>query len=102
MGFRSLKSGFRFIKWFSVFRDEFVVEPLPNLENHTEAIWVKVLLPGEKALYVGSFYRPPKSGSEPLEKLEGVLERIIDRPDNKHLILGGDFNCPSITGKIYP
>ena len=78
------------------FRDEFVVEPLPNLENDTEAIWAKVLLPGEKALYVSSFYRPPKSGSEPLEKLEGVLESIIDKPDNKHLILGGDFNCPSI------
>ena len=81
---------------FLSFRDEFVVEPLPNLENDTEAIWAKVLLPGEKALYVGSFYRPPKSGSEPLEKLEGVLESIIDKPDNKHLILGGDFNCPSI------
>ena len=45
---------------------------------------------------MGIFYRPPKSGSEPLEKLEGVLESIIDKPDKKHLILGGDFNCPSI------
>ena len=47
---------------------------------------------------MGSFYRPPKSGSEPLEKLEGVLQSIIDKPGNKHHIglLGGDFNCPSI------
>ena len=59
-------------------RDEFVVKPLPHLENDTEAIWAKVLLPGEKS------------------SLEGVLESIIDKPDNKHLILGGDFNCPSI------
>ena len=32
------------------FKDEFVVEPLPNLENDTEAIWAKALLPGEEAV----------------------------------------------------
>ena len=76
------------------FRDEFVVEPLPNLENDTEAIWAKVLLPGEKAVYVGSFYRPPKSGSEPLEKLEGVLESIIDKPDINILYWVGILTVP--------
>ena len=37
-----------------------------------------------------------KSGSKPLGKLEGGLESVIDKPDYKHLIKGGDFNCPSI------
>ena len=47
---------------------------------------------------MGSYYRPPDSGSDPIDDLESVLFFITEKFRNNlqcAIILGGDFNSLS-------
>ena len=72
-----------------------------------ENIWVSVSLRNGRKVVIGSFYRPPNLGVEPLEHLQVALDSIKQqfRSSNKVLILGGDFNAPNInwlTSSVIP
>ncbi|XP_072039781.1 uncharacterized protein [Amphiura filiformis] len=49
-------------------------------------------------IYIGSFYHPPKSGSEPFDHLFDSLAKIMNKNNGSHtnILLCGDFNLPDI------
>ena len=47
-------------------------------------------------LYLGVFYRPPNCNDEALLHLEKQLDLLTCKNKLPHLIIGGDFNVPSI------
>ena len=52
-----------------------------------------MMSPNKPDLYIGSSYRPPSAGDNPLIELEATLTNL---PVDKTLILGGDFNSREI------
>ena len=66
----------------------------PELEVEAELVWVRVNLVGHRALYIGAFYRSQATDGEYLEQIDHSLSRIANT--NGVILLGGDFNCPSI------
>ena len=59
-----------------------------------ELLWVRVKVKGERSLYIGSFYRPPRmTDPEYFQALEETLARI---PPDAHVWLGGDFNLAGV------
>ena len=65
-------------------------------ENNSEIIWAKVDLNSTKSLLLGNFYRPPDSKIETFEGLQQSVQQLTKSINNKHVILGGDFNLPNI------
>ena len=65
-------------------------------ETHSDVVWAKVSINGEKSLYLCSFYRAPGSGSAPLICLHEQLNKIAQIADDKIINIAGDFNCPNI------
>ena len=57
-----------------------------------EMVWDKVLVVGMGDLYLCSFYRPPSSDIEYLDKVNESLNRISNT--NSKVWLGGDINLP--------
>ena len=57
-------------------------------------VWAKINIVGMRDLYLCSFYRPPSSDIEYLEKLNTSLNRIDS--SNPIIWLAGDFNLPHI------
>ena len=53
-------------------------------------ISARVRLPGEKPLHLCSFYRPPRSGVNPLCNLENSIEKTTQPGQN--LVIAEDFN----------
>ena len=60
-----------------------------------ETIWARVKLQNSKDLIVGSFYMPHRNDSE-IKELKKILINLANRPNHKHTILTGDFDCPDI------
>ncbi|CAG2200390.1 unnamed protein product [Mytilus edulis] len=74
-----------------------------KLRTECEIIWTRIQIEGSKNLYIGSFYRNPKSTLQDLENLDRSLSMIDTNSNN--IILMGDFNLPSINwenGTIKP
>ena len=70
----------------------------PSLHN-SESIWASISLKDHSKIVVGSFYRPPNKGIEPILNLEIELSEITEkfRNDSKYtVILGGDFTAANI------
>ena len=62
-------------------------------------IWATISLKDQRKLVVGSYYRPPDSGSDSIDDLESVLSFITEKFRNNPqctIILGGDFNAGDI------
>ena len=65
----------------------------------TETVWATISLKDQCKLVVGSYYRPPDSGSDSIDDLESVLSFITEKFRNNPqctIILGGDFNAGDI------
>ena len=59
-----------------------------------ELLWVRMKVKGERSLYIGSFYRPPRvTDPDYFKALENTLPLI---PNDAHIWLGGDFNLADI------
>ena len=59
----------------------------PDLEvNGIEAIWVQVKINGNKVLY-GTFYVPPKSNTDSLNKVENSIESAVNDGSIDYVIL---------------
>ena len=69
----------------------------PEFVTNGEMNWAKISLKGHKDLYVGVFYMPHRNMSD-LTELEKSLN-LLNKKDNRHVILCGDFNCPHINWK---
>ena len=65
-----------------------------------ETVWATISLKDQlRKLVVGSYYRPPDSGSDSIDDLESVLSFITEKFRNNSqctIILGGDFNAGDI------
>ena len=70
-----------------------------TVQNENESVWAIITLKYLSKLVVGSFYRPPDRGIQPLLDLEIELAQISEKIRNNPkttLILGGDFNAGGI------
>ena len=66
---------------------------------HCESVWASISLKDHSKLIVGSFYRPPDKGIEPILNLETELSEITEKLRNNSkytVMLGGDFNAANI------
>jgi hypothetical protein len=64
----------------------------PDLEvNGIEAIWVQIKINGNKVSY-GTFYVPPKSNTDPWNKVEHSIESAVNDDSIDYVIATGDFN----------
>ena len=76
-----------------------IVDADITVQNENESVWAIITLKDLSKLVVGSFYRPPDRGIQPLLDLEIELAQISEKFRNNSkttLILGGDFNAGGI------
>ena len=76
-----------------------IVDADITIQNENESVWAIITLKDLSKLVVGSFYRPPDRGIQPLLDLEIELAQISEKFRNNPkttLILGGDFNAGGI------
>ena len=76
-----------------------IVDADITVQNENESVWAIITLKDLSKLVIGSFYRPPDKGIQPLVDLEMELAQISEKFKNNHkttLILGGDFNAGGI------
>ena len=76
-----------------------IVDADITVQNENESVWAIITLKDLSKLVVGSFYRPPDRGIQPLLDLEIELAQISEKFRNNPkttLILGGDFNAGGI------
>ncbi|XP_072164906.1 uncharacterized protein [Diadema setosum] len=76
-------------------RNDLIAIEIEELNVDAEILWIKIQIFNRKPIYIGVFYRPPSSGTEPLQQLRASLEKI-DFSKNPTIWLGGDFNIPDI------
>ncbi|XP_072178279.1 uncharacterized protein [Diadema setosum] len=76
-------------------KENIIFEQL-SVEEAVEAILVKIPVTGNKYLLVGVIYRPPSSGTEYMDMVCNVIEKIHSQHPNAVLWLGGDLNLPDI------
>ena len=68
-----------------------------EIKSDSELIWVTVSMRNERKITIGSFYRPPDKGIDPIEGLNQSLSSLnYKRCKNTTILLGGDFNLPHI------
>ena len=70
---------------------------IDNNNSNCEVIWAEVQTQG-KPITIGAFYRPPSAKESSLRDLACSIQGIKNR-QNKHIVLGGDFNLPHINWK---
>ena len=75
-------------------RDGFTTSEL-DISVDSEQLWVRINDTGEKSIYVCSMYRPPDSGTAPLDDLDLAIKKINPKPDQT-VIVAGDLNCGHI------
>ena len=71
-----------------------------EMDSHNsnfEVIWMEVQTQG-KPIIIGTFYRPPSAKECSLKDLAHSIQ-CIKHKQNKHIVLGGDFNLPHINWK---
>jgi hypothetical protein len=81
---------------FIALKSQYTCSEIPCVLPNCETVWAKIDLKNSRTLHVGCFYRPPNSGTDPIDSLRNFLSDLPGKPADKHLILGGDFNLPGI------
>ena len=61
-----------------------------------ELVLAKLQVVGKPVLYVGSFYRHINSDKSGMQALGENFQKIMSKEQLENLVLGGDFNLPSI------
>jgi len=79
---------------FVAVSSEIVCSEAPEMDVDAELIWAKLQITGSKVLYIGSFYRQPRTGPDYLDHISSSLNKLADK--DATIILGGDFNLPDI------
>ena len=70
---------------------------IDNNNSNCEVTWAEVQTQGEP-ITIGAFYRPPSAKESSIMDLACSMQGIKNRQD-KHIVLGGDFNLPHINWK---
>ena len=70
---------------------------IDNNNSHCEVIWAEVQTQG-KPITIGAFYRPPAAKESSLKDLACSIQGTKNK-QNKHMVLGRDFNLPQIKWK---
>ena len=70
---------------------------IDNHNSNCEVIWAEVQTQG-KPITIGAFYRPLSAKESSLKDLACSMQGIKNK-QNKHIILGRDFNLPHINWK---
>jgi len=86
---------------FIAVSNDIICNETPELDVDAEIVWARITIHGGKNLYVGSFYRQPKTNIDYLQLLDNSLAKLEDR--DATVILGGDFNLPDFdwsTGEV--
>ena len=65
-------------------------------QHNSESVWASISLKDHSKLIVGSFYRPPDKGIEPILNLETEITEKLRNNSKYTVMLGGDFNAPNI------
>ena len=81
---------------FIAVSNDYISSNVTIQENNSEIVWAKVDLNSTKSLLLGNFYRPPDAEIETFEGLQKSVQQLTKSINNKHVILGGDFNLPDI------
>ncbi|XP_072036924.1 uncharacterized protein [Amphiura filiformis] len=70
----------------------------PEYDSDCEITWCTIEFARSGKLRLGSFYRTPNGGTEPLEKLQDSVNKVLSKSGTKHenILLCGDFNLPDI------
>ena len=70
---------------------------IDNNNSSCEVIWAEVQTQGNP-ITIGALYRPPSAKESSLKDLACSMQGIKHK-QNKHIVLGGDFNLPRINWK---
>ena len=75
-------------------RNDWKMEPLPNLTNSFECLWVKITTENS-IFYVATIYHPPDHMYNPddlVEFLTNSCEQVLSTLPNTKIIIAGDLN----------
>jgi hypothetical protein len=70
-------------------------------DTSIESVWCSIRCPKTKTIFVCAYYRPPNSDVTSILELETQIRSITSRNTERNLIIGGDFNTPSIDWRTY-
>ena len=82
---------------FVAIRDH--LQPRHATEYNTpdcEITWAELQSCDNHLIFIGAYYRPPRSNETSLQKLHESISNIQQDHSNATIILGGDFNLPGI------
>jgi len=79
---------------FVAISSEIVCSEVPEMDSDSELIWAKIQITGSKDMFIGSFYRQPRTGPEYLDHINSSLNKLAG--NDAIIVLGGDFNLPDI------
>jgi len=75
-------------------QDLITIEETYLRATNCEIIWVSIQFSRTKKLHIGSYYRPPDSGTDPIEALDDSLTFLYSgKTTLPQVILCGVFNC---------
>ncbi len=77
--------------------DKSLVSSECNIDSNSESVWAKLQVKGSPAVILGAHYRPPDSNVAPISELNDSITKLSTESPNANIILGGDFNLPSIS-----
>ncbi len=76
-------------------KSEFICAQRFDLDTNCEILWCEMNIIGAKPVLIGSFYRPPNSDRDYLDKLKESIAKI-NLNNYSNLWLAGDFNLGDI------
>ena len=81
---------------FITARNELDLQRIQLSDNSCPLVLAKLKVEGRPPLNIGSFYRQPNNKLEDLQSLERNIDKLIKNGALPEIIIGGDFNMPSI------
>jgi len=80
--------------FISAKHDLITIDETDHRSTNCELIWVSIQFSRTEKLHIGSYYRPPDSGTDPIEALDDSLSFLYSgKRTLPQVILCGDFNC---------
>ena len=82
---------------FQAVKSDLVCVEESEFANDCKIVWTSLKLSNCKTLYLSTFYRPPNSPPDVLDKLHDSISRVFTGNSNHpNVIIGGDFNLGDI------
>ena len=83
---------------FLAHKKDLIITEIPEViqNSNNEFLLAKLETDKNPPLFLGVFYRPTDNNQQPLIELQNQIHHLTSRSKLPHLIIGGDFNAPSI------